>query len=67
MTKMMLRWDRSDVRESLMALAHWPKREGWRLLSIPVVLAHVIGTLLGACRCRSSRSTRWLRSSSRTR
>jgi hyaluronan synthase len=47
MTKMMLRWDRSDVRESLMALVHWPKREGWRRLSIPVVLAHVTGTLLG--------------------
>jgi hyaluronan synthase len=47
MTKMMLRWDRSDVRESLMALVHWPKREGWRRLSILAVLAHVLGTLLG--------------------
>jgi hyaluronan synthase len=47
MSKMMLRWDRSDVRESLMMLTGWPKREGWRRLSIPVVLAHVIGTLMG--------------------
>lgn len=30
-----------------MMLTGWPKREGWRRLSIPVVLAHVVGTLMG--------------------
>ncbi len=47
MVKMMLRWDRSDVRESLMALRHPPVRRGWSRLAVPVVLAHVVGTLVG--------------------
>ncbi|HUB09927.1 MAG TPA: glycosyltransferase family 2 protein [Myxococcales bacterium] len=46
-SKMLLRWDRSDVRESLMALRHPPSRRGWERLAVPVVLAHVIGTLIG--------------------
>ena len=45
--RMLLRWDRSDVRESLAALVRWPRRQGWSRLAIPVVQAHVLGTLLG--------------------
>ncbi|MHB8419859.1 MAG: glycosyltransferase [Myxococcales bacterium] len=44
--RMLLRWDRSDLRESLMALRHPPRRSGWARLTVPVMLAHVVGTLL---------------------
>ncbi|MHB1846351.1 MAG: glycosyltransferase family 2 protein [Deltaproteobacteria bacterium] len=45
--RMMLRWDRSDVRESLAALLYWPRRRGLGLLAVPFVQANVIATLVG--------------------
>ncbi len=44
--RMLLRWDRSDIRESLAALTHWPRRRGLARLAIPFVHANVLATLL---------------------
>ena len=46
LTRMYLRWDRSDIRESLAAIFRPPRRTGWRALATPIAIAHVIGTLI---------------------
>jgi hyaluronan synthase len=45
MCKMFLRWDRSDLRESLEALRLQPKRSGWSRLSLVVFLGSALETL----------------------
>ncbi len=45
MCKMFLRWDRSDLRESLEALWLRPKRSGWGRLSLVVFFGSALETL----------------------